>query len=280
MTDTERKKFAEQYLLKLSEGINPLNNTKLPLCDIVCNPHIANCLKFSAGIIADAVKAEEKERLKLFKKADFQISEKKLRELSFSKVPLSVTEFTRNINQLIDTDRMKKFSYSCITGYLIANGFMEIISLPDNKTRKLPTNAGRELGIFTAERMGKTGPYTAVLYNENAQRFIIDNFDAVLAYGRELKKEKAEETKFRWTDEDDLALQKMMRSGEATSKIAEFLNCSEKEIHSRIKFLKNNNENDTQDNTVNIGKGYADIKDAYLENPDEISLLDISIYEE
>lgn len=39
--------------------------------------------------------------------------------------------------------------------------------------RKLPTEAGRRLGLLTEQKQGRDGEYTAVLFNEAAQRYII-----------------------------------------------------------------------------------------------------------
>ena len=37
-----------------------------------------------------------------------------------------------------------------------------------------------ELGISTEERNGVIGNYTAVVYNRQAQQFIVDNIDAII----------------------------------------------------------------------------------------------------
>ena len=52
----------------------------------------------------------------------------------------------------------------------------------NNKTHKRVTESGRSVGIITEQRVNRQGTtYEAVFYNLNAQRFIIDNIDAIIA---------------------------------------------------------------------------------------------------
>ena len=60
------------------------------------------------------------------------------------------------------------------------------------KPVKHPTEEGNQIGITVETRMGRYGEYQVVLYNEGAQRFILDNLDAVVA--TEAKKDKPYET--------------------------------------------------------------------------------------
>ena len=50
------------------------------------------------------------------------------------------------------------------------------------KKRKLPTENGINMGIIREQRVSQYGPYEAVLYNLNAQHFIVDNLDAIIKY--------------------------------------------------------------------------------------------------
>ena len=54
--------------------------------------------------------------------------------------------------------------------------------IPDaeGKQRRLPTEAGRRAGLSTAQRMGQNGEYTAVYYDANVQRLILDHLEEIL----------------------------------------------------------------------------------------------------
>ena len=51
--------------------------------------------------------------------------------------------------------------------------------MTNGKRQKLPTEQGKEIGIFTEERAGKFGDYTMILFSSQAQQFIYDNVDAL-----------------------------------------------------------------------------------------------------
>ena len=51
---------------------------------------------------------------------------------------------------------------------------------------------GKQIGITVETRIGRYGEYPVVLYNKDAQRFILDNLDAVAA--TEAKKGKSYKT--------------------------------------------------------------------------------------
>ena len=53
---------------------------------------------------------------------------------------------------------------------------------PTGGQRRRPTASGETLGISVEDRAGQYGPYQVVLYNQGAQRFIVDNVDAIMAF--------------------------------------------------------------------------------------------------
>ena len=80
-----------------------------------------------------------------------------------------------------------------VTTWLIEIGALEVITTADGKNTKLPTERGTELGILTEKRMGQRGEYTVVVYNIEAQRFIIDNIEAIIAVNAAGKKSVSSE---------------------------------------------------------------------------------------
>lgn len=54
----------------------------------------------------------------------------------------------------------------------------------------MPTEIAMGFGITLEYRNGMNGSYSVVVYNTDAQHFIIDNLDAVLSYYQEMKNRK------------------------------------------------------------------------------------------
>ena len=84
------------------------------------------------------------------------------------------------LNEHIDAESMKKMTTTVITGWLLDKGFLELHEYPDGKKNRVPTKQGEYIGLSTEIRTGQYGEYHAVLYSEDAQRFVVDNLDSML----------------------------------------------------------------------------------------------------
>ncbi len=93
-------------------------------------------------------------------------------------MPITVSEITKRLNDIANLDVCRKLSYTSIVSRLVEIGMLEIRLSADGKNVKRPTQQGKELGISLVKRTGRTGDYVAVVYNREAQQFIIDNIEA------------------------------------------------------------------------------------------------------
>ena len=103
----------------------------------------------------------------------------------------------------------------------------------DGREVKLPTAAGMELGISQEVRSGANGSYTVVVYNENAQRYIVDNIDAIL---------EAEKLRFKmqgmpWSQAEDEFLEEQAARGIPVYDIALALKRNISSVRARTKKL-------------------------------------------
>lgn len=100
---------------------------------------------------------------------------------------LTLSEIARRISALSSEVRdngMKSFKPQSINVFLLNAGFLEEVETSAGKKTKRPTETGRALGILMDSRTGPNGSYTVVVYNREAQQFVIDNIDAVLTIDR------------------------------------------------------------------------------------------------
>lgn len=177
MTELETLKRAKMYMDKLSQGIDPITDMEIEGDSCLNNVRLARCFFYISGVL-DKVIAKGGLEPKP-KKLDFSITSEQLAGITLSSVPLRITEFVDLIYRAADDQRMKKPSTTTITNWLLAKGFMEQVTNPDGKMQRLPTAAGRSLGIYADRRQGQYGEYTAVYYNTDAQRFLLDNLEAI-----------------------------------------------------------------------------------------------------
>lgn len=98
-----------------------------------------------------------------------------------SENPIPVTEFTRRINALIPPEApIKKLCYKRILQFLIHSGLLTESRGIIGKIERRPTAAGETVGIKAEDRESVRGPYTVILYDRNAQQFLINNMTAIV----------------------------------------------------------------------------------------------------
>lgn len=190
MTEIEKIEYAKAYIDKLANGINPLTDQPIPDHELLNHVRISRCLFYVSDVLRQVAenggigKPEKKEKKK---KQPFHLSAEDRLKIQLSAVPIPVSEITRRINELIDTEQMAKITYRQIAEWLIEAGFLTMENDQNGKHYRRPSPAGEKLGIFTERRQSERGPYTVTLYCQEAQQFIVDHLDAILENSRRVK---------------------------------------------------------------------------------------------
>lgn len=186
MTELEKIAYAKGFIDKLANGINPLSGQPVGENDVVNNVRLSRCFFFVSDVLRQVIDAGGIVPSRKSARAAFEISREKLDEFPFSTSPITVTELTKRLNSLIDPEVMKPLSPRSINEWLMSIGALSEEPVGNGRTGKLPTADGEGLGIRAEERSGKYGNYVAVLYDREAQQFVVDNVEAIA----EMKKNK------------------------------------------------------------------------------------------
>lgn len=238
MSENEKLELARVYIEKLANGIDPLTDREVRETDVINDVKISRCLFYVADILKQ-VSEQGGISAKKAKKKPFELSHEERQKFRYSESPIPITEITKRINELIDTDRMTKCCYKHISNWLIELGFLNVITTAEGKTFRRPTSAGEDIGISTEQRNGERGPYTVTLYSKSAQQFIIDNLDAVIELSRRTK-EKSSDASLQgqpWTPVQDEILTDLFRKKVSTKEIAVTLKRTTGGIKGRLKRL-------------------------------------------
>ena len=186
MTEVEKIEYAKSFIDKLANGINPLDNTRVSEDDIVNNVRLSRCFFYVSSILQKEI---DRERRKISKekkptRLPFTITPEQLQNFEYSSQPISVFAMGRKINWLVREDveskNMEKFSSRKIDYWLKTIGMIEWREWGVKK-RRFPTPEGETIGIVLTFRESYGGKIPTLCLSEKAQRFIIDNIDAVLA---------------------------------------------------------------------------------------------------
>lgn len=94
--------------------------------------------------------------------------------------PVRITELAEALLQATGSTTMKKPNVVRINNWLEQQGLMTKEPTPDGKSRRVPTAAGRNLGLSTQMRQSPDGEYLAISYSTNAQRFVLDHLYEIL----------------------------------------------------------------------------------------------------
>ncbi len=179
MTEIEKIEYAKSFIDKLANGINPLDDTIIKEDDIVNNIRLSRCFFFVSDILRQVIEnggTNKKKNGKL----RFELSTEELAKFPYSNSPIAISEIAKRLNSLINDESMRKISHRDLTNWLLSIDMLFEHSSFDGKTSKRPTEQGSDIGISTEVRTGQRGEYTVVVYNKEAQTFIVDNLEAII----------------------------------------------------------------------------------------------------
>ncbi len=182
MTELEKIVYTKEFVDKLANGINPLDDMPIPDNDIMNNVRLSRCMFYVSDILRQVIENGGEVKRKKVAKIPFSLTAEQLEKYEFGNYPLAISEIARRIYALAENDAMEKFTYKNITSWLIAIGMLCIKENYQGKPRKYPTEEGMKIGISCEISTGLRGDYEAVLYNREAQQFILDNIDAIVAH--------------------------------------------------------------------------------------------------
>ena len=201
MTELEKIAYAKSFIDKLANGINPLDDTPIPDDDIANNVRLSRCFFYVSDILRQVYENGGVTKPKRAPKIPFAVTLEQLEKFEYSAEPIAVSEIARRIYAMADNENMEKVSYRQINQWLLNIGMLYLHDFGGKKPVKRPTEEGNQIGITVETRMGRYGEYQVVLYNEEAQRFILDNLEAVVA--TEAKKGKSYEVAINDSEETD-----------------------------------------------------------------------------
>ena len=236
MTDLEIMQHAKDYLDKLAKGIDPLTGREVPEGEILRNVRISRCLSYVSDVLRQVIEngGVQVKTLRESEKAPYALSFEDRGRYVFGDWPLSVSQIAQRLNELVDLETMQKLKTTSITKFLQQSGLLFDEEGPGGNKNKRPTEAGWKLGISTTQRSGQNGEYTAVVYNREAQQFILDNLDAIIAINATPLHENQGKP---WEPEEDAYLRQATRTGVAIKDMSDQLKRTRAAVRARLEKL-------------------------------------------
>jgi hypothetical protein len=180
LTELEKLQRAKMYIDKLADGIDPISDTEMQQDSVLNNVRLSRCFYYVSEILGQVIENGGRVRtIPESEKSDFELPPGKIADITCSNEPLMISRFMERINAAVDSNTMRKLPPTAVTEWMTAHDLLTVVTEAE-KNKKIPTASGRQLGLMLETRQGTRGQYDAVLYNENAQRFILEHLEEII----------------------------------------------------------------------------------------------------
>ena len=171
--DQTKLDIAIKYAERIADGCNPVNNESLENDDILNNPNIIRCMYFIKDVLEEVRYNEGIVGGKTKKEPAVPFPIEVLDKFTY-KEDKSITHVLNQIYEPVAEQNVKKVSVTKVTATLKEEGYLLDEPNPETgKTRKVPSEKGKELGIYMVEREYSGRMYQTVTYNKNAQEYVV-----------------------------------------------------------------------------------------------------------
>lgn len=178
MIDVAKTRSAKEWILKLANGINPLNDAPLDATDIVNDVHISRCLFYVAEVLDSPLRTHAPRQKKRYD-IDFCLSKENAKSVLLVE-RTGIANFIREINKVIPQN-MRPVTIPQVSKWLVDEGYLTEIISTEGKKNKQATNKGNVQGIVSDwQRRTDGNTYLATSYNLKAQKFILANINSIV----------------------------------------------------------------------------------------------------
>lgn len=181
LTEKEKIQRAKMYMLKLADGINPIDDKEMNDDTILKNERLSKCFTYVAEVLDNAIQSNSPvKNTSKGKRVDFDITDKQIKAVAISSYNVPISEFVSEINKTVDNPYMKKLQPKTINDWLVDKGYLRNTTDYAGHIHRELTEKSSDIGIVSKQGIGTFGEYTIILYSEKAQKFIIDNISDII----------------------------------------------------------------------------------------------------
>lgn len=198
---------AKNYLDLLAAGTDPISQETISGDSVVSRPQMQKCFQFVSAILKEVLEnnglvlldPEEAQQTPaavpvtvngssyelVRKKAAFRLSPAQRQEVLISRLPITPSEFLKNVNRLVNPAEMEKLSIKSVNAWLRKNAYISegkaqtIVS----KTVWKPTRFAEEIGITEMDVSDvKTGEIKRqLMFSTQAQEFLLAHLEEIIS---------------------------------------------------------------------------------------------------
>ena len=172
-------KRAQDYLLKLAEGTDPISGSELPEDTTLNNVRLSRCFYYVADILAKVIdNGGEVGSQKRVRKDPFVMTKEELKNMAPSEMPVTISQFCERIHMKLGRENMRTLPTKVLTDWLAGKALINTETV-NGRMRRRPSSTAGAVGITEETRQGQYGEFLAVLYDKKAQQFILDHLEEI-----------------------------------------------------------------------------------------------------
>ena len=171
--DQNKLRVAIEWIGKLTDGVNPIDDSVLPDSDIVNNIQVSRCLFYVYNLLEDVAHRRMRRQSSKKQELEFHLTPEMASNVQIAE-KTGIAMFVKEINRVIP-ENMKPLSAPKVTQWLMSVGYLEERERDNGHKYRAPTELGNSIGITSSWVYAPHGTYLAVSYDPNAQRFLLDN---------------------------------------------------------------------------------------------------------
>ena len=173
----------ENVILRINrivDGYDPVSNQPAEMDTVLNNPEMIRCMFFVKNVLEE-VRANGGQIGKTVRKSNKEPFPYEILEAFCYREDQTITHLLAQIYAPLDGKNVKKIAPQTVTKWLKVAGYLtEEFSQAVKKMSTVPTEKGQMLGIYTELRNYSNNAYLAVIYNRQAQEFIVRNLEAIV----------------------------------------------------------------------------------------------------
>lgn len=177
INDIEKIGKAKDIILKLANGVNPVDGEEIKHDNVLSDPRMIRCFFYVSEVLENVIKGEYSKVAKMTK---FIITPEQKDSVIFTEGEIGVNEISKCINEHINPLISRK-----VTGNLINKGLkrMDILTEIENNdgTRRTAINeTSHKYGFNEIKRSYDGKEYFQVVANDMGKKFILENIEEIM----------------------------------------------------------------------------------------------------
>jgi len=178
----EREKVikAKEVLIKIANGINPVDGTPINEESFLNDPRIIRCFFYISELLNRVIAGQTNQNLP--KPTELHITKEEKSLVKFPENKIGVNEFAKCINNVIDLNKSKKLSGVELNKQLKKMGVLSENIDEQGKVRTIINNKSVDYGFESEKRNYNGNEYEMVVINDIGKAYILENLEDIMKY--------------------------------------------------------------------------------------------------